>query len=201
MTNTVCYYVDGFNVYHAIKQLGDARLKWLDLYGLCSSFESSADKVTVKYFTAHAHWLEHAVKKHKQYIRALESTGVEVVLGSFKTKERHCTACKVTVNGHEEKETDVAIGVHMVHDAHLMRYSKQVLVSADSDLLPALKILKNHFASSTSVHVLHPPNRRVVGQVYRLLGKRNVVQITEADIRAHRFDDVVAGVRCPDEYL
>ena len=61
-TNRVAFLVDGFNVYHAIRdverRVGDASAKWLDLRSLCTSYlyrlEGYAELEAIHYFTAYA---------------------------------------------------------------------------------------------------------------------------------------------------
>lgn len=100
MTDRVTFLVDGFNVYHSIKQsLTDgviARGKWLDLRALCGSFISvfGTDAVLedVYYFSALAHHTDPGnVAKHQAYISALNSSGVKAILGQFKRKQVRCS--------------------------------------------------------------------------------------------------------------
>jgi hypothetical protein len=44
-TKRVSFYIDGFNLYHAIDELGDDRLKWLNLTSLCQSFLRPGDQL------------------------------------------------------------------------------------------------------------------------------------------------------------
>ncbi len=53
----VYVYVDGFNLYHAIDDLGDDSLKWLDLWSLSESLIAQNETLyAVKYFSAYATW-------------------------------------------------------------------------------------------------------------------------------------------------
>ena len=51
-------FVDGFNMYHAIDELGLPHLKWLNLWELCKIFvpESHFELRDVLYFSAYATW-------------------------------------------------------------------------------------------------------------------------------------------------
>jgi hypothetical protein len=44
------FYIDGFNLYHAIDGLRDNRLKWLDLWSLCHSFLTEDDQLILTAF-------------------------------------------------------------------------------------------------------------------------------------------------------
>jgi len=46
---------------------------------------------------------------------------------------------------YEEKRTDVNIALWMLHDAQMDLCDRMVLVSGDSDLLPAITMVKDHW--------------------------------------------------------
>jgi hypothetical protein len=79
----------------------------LDYRSLVEKFLRSKDQlVRVCYFSAHAYWNPGKVQRHKLYLRALRSVGIDVVLGEFKRKERRCHHCH-RLNVHpEEKRTE-----------------------------------------------------------------------------------------------
>jgi hypothetical protein len=54
----VACYIDGFNLYHAIADLGKPHLKWVDLFALAQSLcRAEETLVKVAYFSAYATWL------------------------------------------------------------------------------------------------------------------------------------------------
>jgi len=62
----VVAFVDGFNLYHAIKDLGQNELRWLDIRKLCS-FCAPAPKFQLEdvyYFSAYATWLPDSYRRH-----------------------------------------------------------------------------------------------------------------------------------------
>lgn len=106
--------IDGFNLYHAIANLKDARLKWLDLRKLSQEFLHPVreELVRVMYFsTIASHRNQAAQTRQKAYLHALELHGVKPILGQFKQKERDCPKCFSHYIGYEEKETDVNIAL------------------------------------------------------------------------------------------
>jgi uncharacterized LabA/DUF88 family protein len=156
----VLAYVDGFNLYHAIDDLARPHLKWLDLHALANSICGKDETlVGVKYFSAYATWKTAAVGRHRAYVTALRHTGVECVIGHFKEKHRRCARCGTSWVGHEEKETDVAIAVALVADAFTDAYHRALIISADSDLAPAIRIVEKHFLKKT-INVIAPPGRK-----------------------------------------
>ncbi len=156
----VCAYVDGFNLYHAIDDLKRHDLKWLNLWQLCQVYSPKPDHelVAVCYFSAFATWRPDAFARHRAFVRALESVGVTAILGRFKEKDRSCYACKHTWKDHEEKETDVNIGIRLVQDAYEDRFDRALLITGDSDLTPAVRMVKAKFPHK-EVRVIAPVGR------------------------------------------
>jgi uncharacterized LabA/DUF88 family protein len=154
----VCVYVDGFNLYHALLKFGDNRVKWLDLNALSHRLISpKSEKVqSIFYFSAFAHWLPAKMARHEIYVKALEARGVTCILGHFKNKDRKCNSCGATWTAHEEKETDVSIGINLVSDAYKHRYEKAYLVTRDSDLMPAVRMVRAEFPTKQIVAVAPP---------------------------------------------
>ncbi len=167
MPARVAFVVDGFNLYHSLRDAarelaraasgtasGTATestpppsTRWLDLWALCASYlhviGGGATLAAVHYFSALARHLEATkpglVARHKTYLAALRATGVTVELSHFKATQVRCPTCGVHFTSHEEKETDVALGVCVVELALSGDYETIVIVSADSDLLPAVR--------------------------------------------------------------
>ena len=157
------FFVDGFNLYHAIERaaLGDPEFinaKWLDLEKLCSFFvDTNIEELSgIKYFTTLS-WKPTSLPKQQMYISALlaKSHCVEIVYGKFKKKTRNCPECKNSYIGHEEKLTDVNIAIYLLESALKNTFDEAVIVSADSDLLPAILAIKRNFPGK-KVSVLPP---------------------------------------------
>jgi uncharacterized LabA/DUF88 family protein len=156
----VIAYIDGFNLYHAIADLRKPHLKWLDLWKLAESICGNNETVVeVNYYTAYATWRPDASLRHREFVKALTHTGVNCVIGHFKEKRRQCVRCGATWTGHEEKETDVAIATNLIADAFLDRFDRALVISADTDLVPGIKAVRQHFPRK-AVNVIAPPRRR-----------------------------------------
>jgi hypothetical protein len=155
----VCIYIDGFNLYYAICRLNDDRAKWLNLKSLAQRliFPRTETLVGVYYFSAFARWLPGPLSRHQPYVAALRATGVTCVLGHFKIKDRECKTCGSKWKAHEEKETDVSIGITMIRDAYKGLYDKAYLLTRDSDLVPAVRMIKQEFPLK-HICVVAPPN-------------------------------------------
>ncbi|HEX6860932.1 MAG TPA: NYN domain-containing protein [Caulobacteraceae bacterium] len=155
----VACFIDGFNLYHSLKRLKAQHLKWVDLHKLmCRQIAARSERVSaVYYFSAFADWLPAERQRHEEYVRALESTGVQPILGQFKEKDRSCKTCGAHWKGHEEKETDVNIALWLINEAYRDTYDKALIVSRDSDLKPALQMVRSQFAEK-ELTVVAPPN-------------------------------------------
>ena len=67
----VIVYIDGFNLYHAIDDLGKPHLKWLDLRALAESLLRADEQVKlVRYFSAYATWMPARYARHREYVAA-----------------------------------------------------------------------------------------------------------------------------------
>lgn len=154
-------YIDGFNLYHAIAELGRKKrhLKWLNLWGLSNSLLKEHEELSgVEYFSALKKTSIDRLKRHEQYIEALKYYNVTIHLGKFKKKNHYCKVCNQQYTGWEEKETDVHIAVKIVEDAFTDQFDKAIIISADTDLLPPINSVKSFFQEKDIV-VVAPPKR------------------------------------------
>lgn len=153
------FLVDGFNVYHSLKdaaRLNDERrgtsgclgTRWFDLQRLAHEFirtrlDGQAAVEKIQYFSAYAHHLQASspdrIVRHQTYIACLLEFGIEPELGRFKPAGRRGN------RRFEEKETDVAIGVHMMAAFATNACDMAVLVSGDTDLSPAIRVARATF--------------------------------------------------------
>lgn len=159
MTRRVIVYIDGFNLYHAIDDLARPHLKWLNVRALAEGLLREGEVLkAVKYFSAYATWRPDAYSRHRAYVTALRSLGVETLMASFKQKPRQCNRCKAKWMSHEEKETDVEIASHMLADALTDEVDRIILISADTDMTPAIRLIAR-LRPKCEVFVATPPRR------------------------------------------
>jgi hypothetical protein len=160
MANRTSFVVDGFNLYHSLKQVSKQQpnpipCRWLDLRGLCadslSAIGNGATLESVYYFSALARHLEATnpglVARHETYAAAITGTGVRTQFANFLEKDMWCPNCKTGFKRHEEKQTDVAVGVQIVETALRGEAETIVVVSGDSDLIPAIRATRRNFPS------------------------------------------------------
>ncbi len=73
----ICF-VDGFNMYHALKDLQQPHLKWLNLQLLFNRLTRSKSQIITQilFFSAYPTWKQDSCHRHRLYIKALSSHGV-----------------------------------------------------------------------------------------------------------------------------
>lgn len=116
--------------------------------------------VAVKYFTASVRNNPDGLHRQSSYLGALGShtTRVEIFMGRFQEKNVRCRNCSNAWRTYEEKETDVSVAVSMVEDAATGRFDTALVVSADSDLCPAIRCIRR-LRPSARVLAVFPPKR------------------------------------------
>jgi uncharacterized LabA/DUF88 family protein len=155
-----CFYIDGFNVYYALQENQSYhKYKWLNYRKLAESVIRAQDTIaSVYYFTAVVRWRQENANRHARYIRVLRSVGVETIQGRFMNKRVRCHLCGKEFLTHEEKRTDVNIALKILGDAIDDMFDIAVVVSADSDLLPALESVGRRFPEK-KIGVMFPIGR------------------------------------------
>ncbi len=163
-------YIDGFNLYYGALRGGPC--KWLNLERYFRLLLPNDDIQRIRYFTAKI------VGTHAQdqeaYLSALATLPlVDIILGKFKAKQIQglCPACPLPTpqffSTFEEKRTDVNIALWMLHDAQRNACDRQILVSGDSDLVPAISMVKDHYPEKTIV-VYIPARNAIRGAAVEL---------------------------------
>ena len=116
----------------------------------------SESVLAVNYFSAYADWMPVQKRRHEAYVMALEAVGVTAVMGQFKRKDRGCRACGTRWVGHEEKETDVNIAIWLLNEAYRNTYDTAYIVSRDSDMVPAIRMVRSIFPEKRIIAVAPP---------------------------------------------
>jgi uncharacterized LabA/DUF88 family protein len=198
-------YVDGFNLYHAIDALKEPQLKWLDLKSLAGSYLRPEHKLErVVYFTAVTTWDAQKRARHLHYIKAVQHTGVEVLLARFDRVKKHCRKFDQFCKFDQEKQTDVNLAVEILSDCYDSKIDRILLVTADSDHVPLLKRLRQRFPA-IKIFLIAPPRR--LGEA-RELGSmaHNRFELTAGRLREHLLPRTIkSGHRivatCPASYV
>jgi len=145
--NRSIVYIDGFNLYYGALRGGP--YKWLNLEKYFHLLLPNNSIQRIRYFTAKITGSH--VAHQEAYLAALSTLPlVEVILGKFKAKQIQglCPSCPLPkpqfFSTFEEKRTDVNIALWMLHDAQKDLCDRLVLVTGDSDLVPAIAMVKNY---------------------------------------------------------
>ncbi|MGH9899445.1 MAG: NYN domain-containing protein [Pyrinomonadaceae bacterium] len=205
----IVFLVDGFNLYHALDYSPNSRnpkqynkYKWLSLTKLAQAYITSRDKVAgIYYFTTLATWDRGKMARHKLFIRANEIQGVQVVYGEFKRKQKRCNLCHKFFWTVEEKQTDVNIALKLFQLAVQDIYDKAIIISGDTDLLPAVKTVQTTFPTK-SIGVVIP-----IGRASEDF-KNNAdfhYKMKEHQLQTSRFQDTIvlsdeSTIECPPKW-
>lgn len=155
-------YVDGFNLYHGLRDKGWRRYYWLDARRLAERLLlPDQTLVAVRYFTARVSaepGNPDKPRRQSAYLEALATLpDLSIHYGYFMARERRCPACGAVRRSHEEKMTDVNIAVEMLGDATDDAFDTAILVSADSDLVGPVRAVRERYGKR--VVVAFPPAR------------------------------------------
>jgi len=171
----VVLYVDGFNLYHGLRDTGLQRYYWLDIRALGQNLLKTNQTLSLaKYFTAHisgprpgdtsqrARELDAKRKRQSDYLEALKTLpDFQMFYGHYLVKSVQCRQCRATWEKSEEKMTDVNIAVELILDAHDDRFDTALVVSGDSDQVPPVRAIRARFPHKRIV-VAFPPGRHSV---------------------------------------
>lgn len=154
------FYIDGFNFYHAVAAARKPKLKWMSYRDLCSKLIQRNEEIAyVKVVTALATHIPLSMVRHRVLLKAWQNEGCEIVLGQFKRKFVHCRTCRQSTEHFEEKESDVNIAIHLLEDCRSGLCDVAYVVSTDSDIAPALRMVKKVYPHIELVTVA-PPGRK-----------------------------------------
>lgn len=165
----VIFYFDGFNFYNGLKDMSKKKPQWknyywIDLYKFCQQFvyaHEGNELVSIKYFTAPP---QNDKKRSKQsaFLNANKLINGDKFLfytGHYTNKEVECFAtCKQKFTVPEEKCTDVNFALNIIIDCMEDIVDTVVLITADSDQIPTIKMLKAKFPTK-KLKVYFPPCR------------------------------------------
>ena len=193
----VIAYIDGFNLYHGLRARFQHRYLWLDLHALVERLRPRDTIVAVRYFTAHVRNDPSALARQQNYLAALRAhcgSTLKIVLGRYQAKQRTCKQCGATWTAYEEKETDVNIAVSLVADAASGAADIALIISADSDLCPAIRTARKiaaNLGDRLGMIAAFPP-RRNSSEMRTLIP--GAFTLAHADIRNSLLPNAVADV-------
>ena len=160
----VTVYIDGFNFYYGLKRKipTDSDWKqfyWIDFVQLFEHYNLANQKLQkVYYFTTPPLNIQKSNRQGKLFEanKLLNGNRFEVITGKFYEKSQRCPVCNAIFTKPEEKRTDVNISVQMMLDCSLNNTDVLILVSADSDLVPPLELIRQDYPDK-KIKVFFPP--------------------------------------------
>ncbi|WP_412542099.1 NYN domain-containing protein [Longispora sp. K20-0274] len=209
---TVAVYIDGFNLYFGMKAKFGRKHLWLDVVELARQLRPNDQVVVVRYFTAIVKNEPAAAQNQQDYLDALSAHNgalFELNLGRFKDRTiRGCYRCGSPYTcicgrpfkSYEEKETDVALGVTMVADAALGLADTTLLISADTDLVPALATVRRVKPQQAIILAMPPGNSRPSRRLTQI-GGLGYFSINEPALRRSQLPQTVTDQSTGNTYV
>jgi uncharacterized LabA/DUF88 family protein len=204
-------YVDGFNFYYG--RLKSTPFKWLDLYKLFNkhlihTVVPESELLVVKFFTADIKANFSRLGKvsetaQKIYHNALLASpgSTEIIKGYYSTERSKPPLYKnppnkdnaVEVWKLEEKQTDVKMALSIYHDVVSKACDQIVICTNDTDLVPALELIKDHY-SNVKIGAIIPTQKNS-----NRSANRSIIEfsdwsrkyITDAELRSCQLPNVI----------
>lgn len=199
------FFIDGFNLYHAIDDLGMPHLKWLSYWKLAQAVipRKSQELVGVTWCTARHASDQHKGRRHDQMVQLQALEGVTVRKGHFISERRTCRHCGCTWDHPSEKEGDINVAISLMRGAFRDEYDHAYLLTADSDQVATLKMFSKEFPQK-NLTVVVPPRRKRSEHLHRLAKggsiKLGAAHLEKAVMPEIIIKDGVGSVRRPQEY-
>ncbi|MBD9508147.1 NYN domain-containing protein [Ensifer sp. ENS07] len=202
MAKRSAFYIDGFNLYHAIADLNQPYLKWCNLWKLAQIVIPSRSETLAKVTFCTAYYPGDEKKKwrHEQYLLALQNSGVTVVMGHYVKEDWSCRTCDATWKKPTEKETDINLALSLYEDGANDVYDKAYLVTADSDQAATAKFFKRAFPKKELISVA-PPGRNFSSHIASIASGK--IALNKDHLDSSVLQAIVMGDRAarrPNEY-
>ena len=153
-------YIDAFNLYHAVDDLGLNYLKWCNLWRLSEAIMRGHAKPLVKvvWCTAYRTGSTGAKARHRALKLALDLCGVTTEFGHEVSEPANCRECGNQWVIPREKATDINLALSAYRDAVDDVYDAAFIVTADTDQAATLAFIKRRFPAK-KLFVVTPPGR------------------------------------------
>lgn len=212
-------YIDGFNLYYGLLKHGP--YKWLNIRALFSEIVKErvpeSDIIECGFYTAMVKAKisskgEASVRAQQVYhcaLRSIYTPLISVVCSDHSLEQKPLMRVRpgkppnkmdrVTVWKLEEKQTDVRLALDAYRGARELNLEHVVIVSNDSDLIPAFEALKN-YAPDVHRGIIAPRKNdsgRALCDDLRLLANWNRSHINDDELARHQFPDKVPTKKRP----
>jgi uncharacterized LabA/DUF88 family protein len=190
-------YIDGYNLYYAIKKAELRQYLWLDLNLFASKLVLDHQTIVLtKYFTSVEIFNPESRERQERYFDALSSLSkFKRYLGRFqKDADRWCIKCHAFVPDTREKKTDVNLATELLVDAFTDKFDVAILVSCDSDYTSPIQYVLRNFRQKR-IFAAVPIWRRAKALRGVCSG---IIDITREMLCGSQFPDVVQRRGAPD---
>lgn len=153
-------YIDGFNFYHAVDDLQQPYLKWVNYRRLAElvSIGHAASMNEVIFATAYFNLEEQKHVRHERFVRAQECNAVSVPKGHMADNDLECPDCGWRWTKPCEKQSDINVALTMYRAAVRDEYDVAFLFTADSDQVATVKAIRRD-APDKRIYLVTPPGR------------------------------------------
>lgn len=121
-----------------------------------SFLRPNQELIAVKYFSARPTEVGKRKRQDALFQANKENPKFKLILGKYLKKEIECFKCHNIIHTYEEKESDVRIATQIVADAYQHNCDLAIIVSGDSDMIPAVELAKE---AKVRVFIYFPPNQ------------------------------------------
>lgn len=200
------FYIDGFNLYHAIDEMDKPYLKWVSYYKISKILADPAEEVVkVVWCTAKTKKSPAKGDRHDRLVNAQKLEGVLPRMGHFVDETRECRNCEAKWFHPTEKEGDINVAINLLRDAFRDEFDHAYLVTADSDQAATVRMFIDEFKEK-EITIVAPPGRRRSEHLYNIAN--NTINITELILEKAVMPEIIisprprfiSNVRRPVEY-
>lgn len=191
-------YYDGFNLYHAVSDLGKPHLKWLDLWKLAELIGRGHCRTIERAVFCTAYFPNDHGKKtrHRAYVRALNLVNVQTQLGHTTKEPMDCRKCTHQWDQPREKETDINVALSVFDDARRDIFDVAFVVTADTDQAATFKFIRASFPEKRIIAVF-PPGREPSKHLIDLSHNRIKIKLNENHLGQCLLPKLVTGTGDP----
>jgi hypothetical protein len=147
------FYIDGFNLYHTVREMAEPHLKWCDLWALSTLVcaPNGHSLVKVVFCTAMPLHKPASLARHQVFNQAQVMRNVEIVKGHYIWNDE--------IQNYSEKQSDINVALSLILDGIDDAYDWAYLVSADSDQAATARVFKERLPFK-KLAVVAPPGRK-----------------------------------------
>lgn len=199
MVKNVIAYFDGFNYYEGLRKKGWRKYYWQDIVSFVELFLRPYQELrVVRYFSAIQKDINKAERQDKFFQANKTNPKFHLILGEFRQRIRwRDIKFEGKKIGHpikfwEEKKSDVALASYMIRDVVLNECDTIFLFSADSDITPAIEIIKEITRSKMTIKIIvfFPPEN-FSSDLKKIANGVHLLQNHEYKFKISQFPDEV----------